>query len=138
MRGHCAWLLLLLAGSVACETSCHETPEDKRFVRFQGGDLDASGTFFETAPIDGPYTEFWPNSVLEIPHRLQAAPAEVDAYVAFEEDPINFTNSAGDLAVFDCVDDEMLRVRNATCQKLFVRVTAEVKDFGERAVEPCE
>jgi hypothetical protein len=102
-----------------CETS------DSEPVSYDGG-THADGVY-ESSAIDGQYLHFPGGRRYALRHGLDAKPAVVQVYVAFEEYPLkenNISPAAGNQAVIEIVDDLVVQVRNDTCDELYVRVVA--------------
>lgn len=120
------WLLVAaLLGNFAlgcsppCETSASEP------VSYDGG-TRANGVY-ETSPIDGQYLHFPGGRRYALRHGLETQPQVVNTYVAFEEYPLkenNISEAAGNQAVIEIVDSEVVQVRNDTCDDLYMRLVA--------------
>lgn len=110
---------------------------------FTAGTTNEAGTFYETGPIQGPYLHFPSGRVFEFEHGLRGAPDVLNTYVSFDaaallEQDKNVAESAGNQAVIECVDDQLVRLRNDTCAEFYVRLTAEVNfDQPRPPPRPC-
>jgi hypothetical protein len=123
-----AGLAVLLAGGVApaCSAPCESADSDP--VSFDGGALSADGQTYATSPWEGPYLHFPPGRRFQIAHQLGATPPLVMTYLAFDENPLpgsNTSESAGNQAVIERVDSEIVQVRNDTCAEFWLRLVAK-------------
>ncbi|HOU94407.1 MAG TPA: hypothetical protein PLU22_25320 [Polyangiaceae bacterium] len=85
------------------------------------------GNQYESSPLAGPWLYFPGGRRYRLVHALGRVPTEVTAYLSFEQDdPANFTTSAGNSALFEQVTDEYVDVHNDGCPDFFVRVVASV------------
>jgi hypothetical protein len=110
---------LALGCNPPCETS------DSEAVTYDGG-TQANGVY-ESSPIDGQYLHFPGGRRYELRHGLGTTPQLISIFVAFEEFPLkenNISPAAGNQAVIEVVDSEIVQVRNDTCDDLYVRVVA--------------
>jgi hypothetical protein len=115
--------LALALWTTACGTSCDREGDDEDIL-FKGGSVNASGTFYESSDWDGPLLHFPTGRRYKLVHFLRSLPQLVQTYVAFEERPDNLSESAGNQAVIESVDDTVIQVRNDTCAEFFLRVVA--------------
>jgi hypothetical protein len=119
---------LALGCSPPCETSTSEA------VTYDGG-TKANGVY-ESSAINGQYLHFPGGRRYALRHGLSTTPQVISIFVAFEEYPLkenNFSPAAGNQAVIEVVDSEIVQVRNDTCDDLYVRVVASgggVSDAG--------
>lgn len=120
------WLLLAaVASSVVfgCSPPCETS--DTEAVTYDGG-TTANGVY-ESSAIDGQYLHFPGGRRYALRHGLGTKPQLVDVYVAFEEYPLkqnNISPAAGNQAVIEVVDTEIVQLRNDTCDDLYLRVVA--------------
>ena len=124
----CAGALALALWTTACGTSCDREGDDEDIL-FKGGSVNASGTVYETSGWEGPLLHFPTGRRYLLVHRLGSVPQSVQTYVAFDQRPDNLSESAGNQAVIESVDDTQVVVRNDTCAEFFLRVVATA--FGE-------
>ena len=128
----CAGVLLQALWTTGCGTTCDR--EDAEQIRFEGGSVNASATVYETSGWQGPLLHFPTGRRFVLVHKLRARPELVETYVAFEERPENLSESAGNQAVIETVDEDVVVVRNDTCAEFFLRVvataTGETLDAG--------
>jgi hypothetical protein len=109
--------------ATACGTTCDRGDVNEQ-IRFEGGNVNPSGTVYETSGWDGPLLHFPTGRRYELVHHLRSLPEFVNTYVAFEERPENLSESAGNQVVIERVDDVAVVVRNDTCAEFFLRVVA--------------
>ena len=87
--------------------------------------------------MDEPYLHFPQGRIYQFYHGLKTAPHTVDIFVSFREqltpggdttsktNPNNVAPSAGNQAVIEVWNDEMIQIRNDTCENNFyVRLVA--------------
>lgn len=121
-------LLLGVASSfapAACSPPCETSESDP--VRVTGGTADPSGTVYQSSAWEGPYLHFPGGRRYQLEHHLGRTPTIVTTYLSFDENPIpgsNVAESAGNQAVIEAVDDEIIQIRNDTCAEFWLRVTA--------------
>ncbi|HLV66355.1 MAG TPA: hypothetical protein VKY73_11115 [Polyangiaceae bacterium] len=124
-------LLVGPSGGLGCASSCADAV-DETPVPVREGTRD--GWCYETAPWDGTYLEFPPQRRFEIHHDLGRVPPVVVTYVGFEATPLvdggngEIAETAGNIAVIEAVTDEIVRVRNDTCETFYLRVVACAPD----------
>jgi hypothetical protein len=109
----------------ACAPPCSSV--DDEAVIFDGGTTNASRTRYETSPFDGQYLHFPGGRRYEILHHLAAKPVDITTYLAFQERPLpgsNLSESAGNQAVIEAVDEQQIQVFNDTCSEFYLRLTA--------------
>lgn len=138
-------------------TGCLEQKCDRHqgepFV-FLGGNTSADGSAYESGTLDEPFIHFPAGRTYDLVHGLSAAPGQFHAYLAFSECPMShalesaggsprcapvdensggpgLAESAGNQAIFEVRDDEILRVRNDTCADFYLRVVALTTSFDE-------
>ena len=130
----CSTALALVSGG-ACSPPCNTAESDP--VRHSGGSV-SDGTTYATSPWEGPYLHFPPGRRFQLEHHLGVAPPVVLTYLAFDERPLpggNTSESAGNQAVIELVDDEIIQVRNDTCAEFWLRVVAMT---GPGALPPAD
>jgi hypothetical protein len=118
------WLVALLcaSASVGCSPPCQTADTDP--VRVSEGNVDDSGTFYESAPWGGPYLYFPGGRRYQLEHHLKRTPTLVNTYLSFDQSGGSSAESAGSQTVIDSVDDEIIQIRNDTCAEFWLRVTA--------------
>jgi hypothetical protein len=123
------WAACLVLSLLGCTDTCDA--DDTTVVPFADGRTNAAGTFYETSPIQGPYLHFPSGRAFELRHGLVSAPEVVHTYLSFDGEALlagasNVAESAGNQAVIERVDGEVVRVRNDTCSEFYLRVAATV------------
>lgn len=114
---------------------------------YRGGRTSLDGLYYETGAWDEPFLHFPAGRVYELRHDLLAQPSDLQAFVTFAECPLSssmpsagraprcapvdedsggsgFTESAGNQAIFELREDDVLSVRNDTCAEFYLRVVA--------------
>lgn len=117
-----AWL------AAGCGSNC-ETDDPTDPVIYKGGALDSSGTVYESSGWSGPFLHFPPGRRYVIWHRLGRTPASYQTYLSFSERGLadganNAAESAGNQAVVELVDPQVIQLRNDSCAELYLRVVA--------------
>jgi hypothetical protein len=112
---------------------------DENPILFTEGITDDAGTTYETTPIDGTWLHFPAGRRFDLRHNLRGRVITVQSYVSFRdrlspeeededdaENPNNFTESAGNLVVYEkSLDPQVIRIRNDSCENsLYVRIVA--------------
>ena len=131
-RGTASVFALLLPWLVACSSSCpRETDENAR--SYTGGTTSPDGTFYETNAWDASFVDFPAGRRLALVHGLRETPIELRSYLAFKaralpKDGNGFVaESAGNQVLIEGVDDEVVRVRNDTCEHFYLRLVASTQ-----------
>jgi hypothetical protein len=126
-------LLLTIAAALAlssqgCTSSCDGVSDAP--IAFLAGITNAAGTEYQTSPWDGRYLSFPANRRYDLVHGLYTTPAHVSTYLGFVEIPLgaegSVAESAGNMVLIEEVNDELVGVRNDTCQHFYLRVVASV------------
>jgi hypothetical protein len=132
----------LCAACALATLGCGDTCQagDGELVSFVDGQTNAAGTFYQTGPIQGPYLHFPSGRIFELEHHLIAAPNSFQALLSFDSRALldranNVAESAGNQAVVDCIDSELIRIRNDTCAEFYLRLEARVDGEGLAAAE---
>jgi len=119
-----ASLGLALAPS-SCRTSCSDNASDEDEV-WEGGIVDREQGVYQSGPWNGPWLEFKPQKTYTFPHGLGGEPRILQAYVGFQREPLgpdrNTSEAAGNVAIWEQVDKDVVVVRNDTCQKFYLNV----------------
>lgn len=133
------WLALVFAfgltsssaGGLGC-SDCRVNGQEP--IRYEGGAINQSRTIFQSSRVGEAFLHFPQGRVYQFYHGLGRAPVTVDVFVSFCDDlenptascrARNFAPSSGNLAVFEEHNDEMIQIRNDTCENgLYVRVVA--------------
>ena len=125
-------------GTTACQdTRCDGSEATYGLTPGEGSLVDDET--WQSTPLSGPWLEFGPERVWTFDLRGVAGPREileVLAYVSEAEEPnggdaaprgrASFAVAGGNLAVMRLVEPGVFTVRNATCARYFVRVTARL------------
>lgn len=123
---------LVWAGALAassCSPPCSSADTDP--VRVTERSPTSTDTVYESTPWDGTYLHFPGGRRYQLEHGLGVRPHVVVTYLAFYEKPLpggNVAESAGNQAVIEVVDDEIIQVRNDTCAEFWLRVVAMTGD----------
>ena len=114
-----------------CESTC---PRETEAVPtpYEAGNTNAAGTLYETNAWDEHFVDFPAGRRLALRHGLGDVPVEIRSYVAFKADPFPedetkpgfVAESAGNQVLLERVDDEVIRVRNDTCEHFYLRLVA--------------
>jgi hypothetical protein len=123
-RCACVAVVLSALGASACSPPCESADADKT-VEYTEGQRDANKTVYQTSSWEGPYLHFPSGRRFRIEHGLGKTPFAYKTYLAFAERPIpggNVAESAGNQAVVEKVDDQVIVVRNDTCAEFWLRV----------------
>lgn len=115
----------LVALASACSPPCNTADADA--VRYADGSVSADGSTYQTSSWSGPYLHFPSGRRFQLEHHLGTTPPVVLTYLAFDEHPLaggNTSESAGNQAVIEKVDSEIIQVRNDTCAEFWLRVVA--------------
>ena len=111
-------------------------------MTFRGGTTSADRTYYETSRYDGPFLHFPAGRRYDLPHGLSEPPAEFHVYLSFTAEPLpdgqpgaGVAESAGNQAVVERIDDEILQVRNDTCAEFFMRLVARTGSPQERTAD---
>lgn len=132
-----AALLLILGMAEACSSTCSEP---HRHTVISGGRTDPVSMTYESAPWSGPLTLFRPFETLDFEHELGVAPVSVASWVSFTEggtSDSNVSENVGDQGLIDCVDDQIVRMMNNTCETFYLRVVATSGGASTDPVQPC-
>jgi hypothetical protein len=128
-RALLAALLLLLSG---CD-QLDNCPDAKAPITAdpKKGRTNLEAFTYESAPWDGNFQPFPPNTDVHFEHGLGIPPFLVTTYLSFEVEGTNgagggdATENAGNQARIQCVDHERIVIENDTCEEdFFVRVVA--------------
>ncbi len=137
-----SWVTLLFAFCLTSGTTAGLGCSDCRVggqdpILYEGGTTNESRTIFQSSRLGEPYLHFPQGRVYQFHHGLGRPPASIDIFVSFREQlvadgdtddktrPNNVAPSAGNQAVIEVWDDEMIQIRNDTCENNFyVRVVA--------------
>ena len=132
-------LFALLAFASLAPLGCVRSPcerDDGQAISYEGGQTDASGTYYETSPPKGPWLRFTSGTRLKLKHRLRATPRDWQAYLSFEEYPQQIAENAGSQVAVEFSDNgEYIEIINDTCGDFFIRFTAWLSPLDPLADE---
>jgi hypothetical protein len=136
-----ALVLVPISGSagLGCDTSCDEGGDKSDPpVVYEGGSTNASLSYYESDSWDGPYLNFPPQRTYDFHHGLGRRPVAVLSYVGFSESPLgngngNISEAAGNEVIIEWVDEQVVRVRNDTCETFYLRLVALAVDDADTA-----
>lgn len=114
-----------------CESTCPRETEDIP-TPYDAGNTNAAGTLYETNAWDESFVDFPAGRRLALRHGLAGVPDVIRSYVAFKADPFPedetkpgfVAESAGNQVLIERVDDQVIRVRNDTCEHFYLRLVA--------------
>ena len=112
---------------------------------YRGGSANESRTIYQSGEVDEEMLHFPQGRIYDFEHGLGARPVSVDIFLSFSEQltesgdtdnktrPNNVAPSAGNQAVIELWDEEIIRVRNDTCAEFYLRIvaTADPDDVEE-------
>lgn len=130
--GVLCWLLLSVASfsAVGCSSTCDTGGSSQDTVRFTGGHTDLTLSRYESNGFDEPFLVFPPGRRYEFPHGFGQVPTQLGIFLAFQETNSTFSLAAGNEALIEAVDANVIRIRNDTCADFYVRVDAGVAPRG--------
>jgi len=140
-----ALVALSATGCGTCDTG------GQKPIEFNGGNSSPSDGSYETSKPFGEYLHFPAGRRFDLMHGLGTAPSIVSAFLSFQRVPGgesdddnadddntgNFAAAAGNQVVFECIDEERVRVRNDTCAESYLRVVLVADGNSSPPVEPC-
>lgn len=119
-------IVLLVLG--ACSSVTSGCPDEQPARTLDSGATDSQSLFYESAPWTGPLDSFPARSELIFQHRLGLTPQIVMTYLSFSKNGTADTDvaeNAGNQGLIECVDSEIIRIRNDTCEGgFYIRVVA--------------
>jgi hypothetical protein len=125
-----AMLGCLLATVCAC-SSLDNCPESQHAIEITSGKTDVDQLRYESAPWDQ-LDAFPAKTALWFKHDLGVTPFEPKVYLSFKAVGTNgkgggsIAESAGNQALFDCIDAHYIVLRNDTCERDFhVKVVSQ-------------
>jgi len=105
--------------------------------------IDTENLIYDSAPPDGPLQAFPAKTQVIFKHGLGVTPYP-HAYLSFSPNGTNgtgggsITEAAGNEAPFECIDSEVIVVKNDTCERsFFIKVTAYGSPQGDRNDTRC-
>ncbi len=118
---------LVAFGPSACKTSCSDNDADLADEEYFDGITDSSGSVYQSTLWNAPFLEFRPQKKYVFHHGLRGIPNVIQVYVGFTPNPLanaNVAEAAGNIAIVERVDENVVKVRNDTCQRFYMRLTA--------------
>ena len=124
-------------------SDCRVSGQDP--VVYKGGRTNAAKTVYESTPADATMLHFPQGRTYQFYHGLGKIPLYVPVYVSFCErltdcgktddktNPNSLALAAGNLALIEVWNDEMIQIRNDTCENNFymrVVIMADQSDDG--------
>lgn len=136
-------LAVLVATSGCSElNNCVEGSDEVIIV--EGGTTYPDSLFYESAPTDGPLARFPAKRPVQFKHGLGITPIEWEAELSFAGHGTNgagggsISKSAGNSTLLDCMDSDVIVLRNDTCEDdFFVRVIVEAVPEGPTGDHSC-
>jgi hypothetical protein len=130
--------LLALSG---CGPTCKRDPGDPPVV-YEDGKTSPSKLHYMTGSFEDRFLRFPGGRTYRLEHQLGRSPARLTTYVSFSECPLQegddcscsscgggFSESAGNQAIIEDVNDEFILVRNDTCAEFYLRIEATSGDY---------
>lgn len=117
--------LVVLSLTCACSAldNCPDAQADIVIDRPDAADTEA--LFYQSAPFDGPLDPFPAKTQLIFKHHLGVVPGLPKVYLSFTKegtrgaDDGSVTEAAGNEAPFECMDSNVVVVKNDTCERSF-------------------
>lgn len=137
--------LALLSGCGALD-NCPDGQAEPILITDRPGDPEEKT--WESTGWSGPLDAFPAKTALAFEHGLGFTPLHVEPYLSFSHDGTHGADggsvalSAGNQSLIDCVDSNVIVIRNDTCEKNFyIRVTAygvALKDLKDECTKKPE
>jgi hypothetical protein len=149
---------LFLTGGSASSTGCSPCRVGgQEEVVFTEGITNESRTLYQTGEVDAEMLHFPQGRTYDLMHGLGSTPVDLTIFVSFRSKltasgdkdsktkPNNVAESAGNQAVIEVWNDEIVRVRNDTCAEFYMRAVivadpdlAAIASIGGAAGAPGE
>lgn len=149
---------LCFTGGSAATTACSPCRVGgQESVTFEGGITNESRTVYQTGEVDAEMLHFPQGRIYDLVHGLGTTPVSVDLFLSFRSrltetgdtedktEPNNVAPSAGNQAVIEAWNDEVITVRNDTCAEFYLRAVviadpdlAAVASIGGAAGAPSD
>jgi hypothetical protein len=138
-----ACLTALLLALIGCDQldNCPDSL-DPQVARAEKSTVDLDELVYVSAPWEGPFEPFPPNTDIHFEHGLGREPFLVKTYLSFKSEGTNgagsgdATENAGNQARTQCVDAERIVIENDTCEEdFFIRVVALALPDGDTTVD---
>ena len=136
--------LAVLVTSSGCSelNNCVEGSDEVIVV--EGGTTYPDSLVYVSAPTDGPLTPFPAKRPVQFTHGLGVTPFFWDSELSFAPHGTNgagggsISKSAGNPTLLDCMDSDVIVLRNDTCEDgFFVRVVVEAAPEGPTGDHSC-
>lgn len=117
------FVALPLLGACSSLDNCPDAQPDIVIDRPEAANQDA--LFYQSAPWAGPLDPFPAKTQLVFKHHLGVVPALPKVYLSFTKegtrggDDGSITEAAGNEAPFECIDSNVVVVKNDTCERSF-------------------
>ncbi len=118
-------LLLVALAHVACSTSCDNTEDGP--AQAISADSNSAPDVYESSPWNSEWLRFKPQKRYRFLHGLEGVPTLLQAWVGFDPNPLaghSASEGVGNIAVWECVNERFVQLRNDTCETFYLRVTA--------------
>ncbi|MFZ5890921.1 MAG: hypothetical protein ACOY0T_07715 [Myxococcota bacterium] len=126
LRLFCGTISITIFAAACSATDSCPNAQPVRII--DTGTTDTNELLYESAPWNGPLEPFPAMSELIFKHHLGVTPQIMQTHVSFSQngtDGSGLAENAGDTGEMTCVDSQVIRVRNNTCENhLFIRVVA--------------
>ncbi|SRR5690606_4515324 len=142
-------LLVALASLLSACGTCDTRGQQP--IEYRGGKphLDGETPWYETSEAGGEYLHFPAGRRFDLMHGLGRPPEKFTSYVSFErvpgtgddsgeENTGNFAEASGNIVVYECLDENRVRVRNDTCAEFYLRVVLEAPGNSSPGLRACE
>lgn len=137
-----ALIASLLSGCTNCDTRGQQP------IVYRGGTsrVDGDTLVYDTSGAFAEYLHFPAGRRFDLMHDLGITPTSFQAYLSFERIPGkgsgedntgNFAAAAGNQVVYECADEERVRVRNDTCADGYLRVVLRAEEGLSPSDGPC-
>lgn len=127
-------VLALAVANPGCTSTCTTRATEDNTREVTSGQTSTDRTFYKTSDFSGPFLAFPPGRTYQFIHGLDKAPDVVNVYVSFDEEAVPETSvsqSPGNQALIEVVDEEMVQIRNDTCADFYVMLTAQTFELED-------
>jgi hypothetical protein len=139
-------LFALGAAVLACGCSSLDNCPDKQddiIADNSNALIDTENLIYESAPSNGPLEAFPAKTQVIFKHGLGVTPIP-KAFLSFSQNGTNgagggsITEAAGNEAPFECIDSQVIIVKNDTCERsFFIKVVAFGSPNGDATDTSC-
>jgi hypothetical protein len=130
--------LFLLATSLL--TGCgvlDNCPDGHDPITIDTGSTDPEMQLYWSADWEGPRDAFPAKTELIFEHHLGGTPRIVQAYVSFSSEGTDVTPSAGNQSEINCVDSQVIKIFNNTCEDHFF-IVVSASGIDPTATRVCD